>query len=71
MDVLTTKEVADRLGCSPVAVKRRCQNGQIEGAEKKGHDWLIPAKALEGLVIKSRQRKPKDAGRSECSQSPK
>jgi hypothetical protein len=62
MDLLTTKQAAERLKCSPEAVKRRCQAGLIQGAERVGRDWVVPAAALEGIVIKPRRRKGKSEG---------
>lgn len=49
--LLTAKEIANIWGVSQRRVLTLCENGRIEGAEKKGFMWLIPNDA----------QKPKDA----------
>ena len=45
MDRITAQEIADKWGVSPRYVQALCQKGRIEGAERKGRDWMIPADA--------------------------
>lgn len=47
--MLTVQEVAELEGVAATTVRRRCQAGQYEGAEKTSGDtgdWRIPASAL-------------------------
>ena len=44
-DDLTVTEFAAAAGLSRHTVKRWCQKGQLPGAYKKGHLWLIPPTA--------------------------
>lgn len=42
METITTQQLADRLGLSPVSVRRLCRDGLILDAHKgKGGVWLI------------------------------
>ena len=45
MEYLTVKEVAEKWGISGRRVNLLCNEGIIEGAEKKGLMWLIPKDA--------------------------
>ncbi len=50
MDLMTTKEMAEKWNVSARRVALLCSQGRIEGAFKKGKTWLIPDNA----------KKPKD-----------
>ena len=45
MDYLTVKEAGEKWGISARMVTYYCIDGRIEGAEKKGNLWLVPADA--------------------------
>lgn len=45
MDYLTSSEIAKIWGISSRRVTLLCNEGRVEGAEKKGLMWLIPEKA--------------------------
>lgn len=40
---MTIRETADRWGVSPRRVQLLCSEGRIDGAEKVGRIWMIPA----------------------------
>lgn len=64
MEYLTIKEAAEKWGVSGRAVTYHCVAGRIEGAEKKGNLWLIPAAASkpEDLRKYNRRRTKKEGG---------
>ncbi len=45
MEYLTVKEIDEKWGISGRRVNLLCNEGRIEGAEKKGFMWLIPKDA--------------------------
>ncbi len=45
MEYLTAAEIAQKWGISARRVTLLCNEGRIEGAEKKGLMWLIPKDA--------------------------
>jgi hypothetical protein len=62
-DMLTTREVADRLGAAESSVRMWARKGRFPGAEEKnsprGPYWLIPDTALEGFNMGKAGRPPK------------
>lgn len=40
--MITVKQVAAKLGCSPQYVRRLLGQGRIQGGVKLGRDWAIP-----------------------------
>lgn len=42
MNFVTTTEMAEKWNISRRRVNTMCCEGRIEGAELKGHTWLIP-----------------------------
>lgn len=42
MELLTTKEIAEKWGISSRRVTKLCTEGRVEGAVFKGAMWLIP-----------------------------
>jgi len=42
--MITTAQAAKILGITRTRVLQLCRAGRIEGAEKVGRDWLIPAR---------------------------
>lgn len=50
--MITTREAALLHKVSEVRIRVLCAQGRIEGAEKKGRDWLIP----QGAKIKASDR---------------
>lgn len=47
---LTVEEYAELKRTTPAAVHKRLERGQIEGAEREGRRWLIPAAAAAGTL---------------------
>jgi hypothetical protein len=61
--MLTTREVANRLGAAESSVRMWARTGRFPGAEEKdsprGSYWLIPDTALEGFSMGKAGRPPK------------
>ena len=51
MDYLSIKQTAEKWGICVRRVQTLCTEGRIEGTQRIGHQWIIPANA----------EKPKDA----------
>lgn len=51
MDYMTIKQTAEKWGICTRRIQTLCTEGRIEGAERLGYQWVIPADA----------EKPKDA----------
>lgn len=51
MDYMTIKQTAEKWGICVRRIQTLCTEGRIEGAERLGYQWVIPADA----------EKPKDA----------
>lgn len=60
MDFLTAKEVAEKWNITKRLVLKYCANGRIEGAQKFGNLWKIPANAT----------KPNDPRKTKNAQKP-
>ena len=45
MEYITVREAAQKWGISVRLVQRHCAEGRVEGAQKFGATWAIPAKA--------------------------
>lgn len=43
MELLTTKELAEKWSISRRRISKLCREGRIEGAILKGKTWLVPA----------------------------
>lgn len=56
--MLSTAEAARELGCAPGYVRVLCEHGLIQGAQKMGRDWIIPAPVvrLPGSVRELREK---------------
>ena len=52
MQLLTTREAADRLAVSDARVRQLCHAGLLAGAEKLGRDWIIPEASVRQYVAK-------------------
>jgi len=65
--MLTTKEVAERIGAAPISVRIWASEGRFPGARKETHPrgdyWLIPETDLIGFVNPGRGRPPKDTSK--------
>jgi excisionase family DNA binding protein len=59
-ELLTTTAAAARLKCSRRTMLDMAKAGEIPGAVRLGRDWLIPASALAGVVIRKAGRPPKE-----------
>lgn len=57
MEYLTVKEVAEKWGISGRRVNLLCNEGRIEGAEKKGLMWLIPENAEKPVDMRYSKNK--------------
>ena len=51
MEYLSIKQTSEKWGVCVRRVQTLCTEGRIQGAQRVGHQWIIPADAL----------KPKDA----------
>lgn len=51
MEYLSIREISEKWGICARRVQTLCAEGRIEGAQRVGHQWIIPADAP----------KPKDA----------
>lgn len=51
MDFMTIKQASEKWGICTRRVQTLCTEGRIDGAERLGHQWVIPINA----------EKPKDA----------
>ena len=62
-EMLTTREVANRLGAAESSVRMWARMGRFPGAEEKdsprGSYWLIPDTALAGFSMGKAGRPPK------------
>lgn len=45
MEYVTAREMAEKWGVSSRYVQVLCKNGRVEGAQRKGRDWVIPVNA--------------------------
>jgi hypothetical protein len=65
LKMLTTKEVAEKLGAAESSVRMWARKGRFPGAEEKesprGPYWLIPDTALEKFELRRAGRPRKDA----------
>lgn len=43
MDMITAKQAAEKWGLTPRRVQDLCKEGKIQGAERWGRSWMIPA----------------------------
>ena len=59
MDVLTTKQAADRLGVSADYIRVLIARGTLK-AVKHGRDWDIDERDLAAIKRRRRDKKPKD-----------
>lgn len=48
--LITLAEAESITGINQETLKKRCQNGQIQGAQKRGKIWFIPISTLTGKV---------------------
>ena len=60
MEYLTVKEMAEKWGISGRRVNLLCNEGRIEGAEKKGFMWLIPKDAEKPIDLRCKKRMNKE-----------
>lgn len=51
MEYLSIREISEKWGICARRVQTLCTEGRVEGAQRVGHQWIIPADAP----------KPKDA----------
>lgn len=58
MEYLTVKEIAEKWGISGRRVNLLCNEGRIEGAEKKGFMWLIPKDAEKPTDLRYNRKQP-------------
>jgi excisionase family DNA binding protein len=57
MKLLTTKEVAVRLGLSAIRVRELIRAGKIQ-AQQVGRDWVIEESALENVTVYGKAGRP-------------
>ena len=55
-ELLSTKEVAQKLGITRRRVQHLTSKGRFPGAFKKGRDWLIPQRGLDAYIAAKQKR---------------
>lgn len=59
---ITAKELAERIGVDPSAIRKRAKRKTIEGAIKEGSEfrgeWYIPIEVAEKITRSARGKKP-------------
>ena len=57
MDFMTIKQASEKWGICTRRVQTLCTEGRIDGAERLGHQWVIPinAEKAEGCQNQKRQ----------------
>ena len=63
MNYLSSMETAKAMGITVRRVQQMCKQGEISGAVKKGHSWLIPENAV--LPDSGEKKKPMPIGISD------
>lgn len=61
MDLMTTKQAAEKWGITVRRVQSLCENGKIEGAEKLADMWVLPLdanKPIDGRTLAAKRLKP-------------
>ena len=56
MNLLTTQQVAARLGIHLNNISLRCRQGKIPGAVQIGGRWLIPEEALGEIQVQPQKK---------------
>lgn len=49
-DYISVAEAAEIMQKDPSLVQKMCRAGKLDGATKKGRDWLIPRKSAENYT---------------------
>lgn len=57
MKLLTTKDVAERLGLSAIRVRELIRDGKIQ-AQQVGRDWVIEESALASVTVYGKAGRP-------------
>jgi SLT domain-containing protein len=60
MDLMTTKQAAEKWGVTVRRVQSLCEKGLIEGAEKLADMWVLPLdaeKPIDGRTLAARKSK--------------
>lgn len=58
-ELLTTTEVAERLGAGESSIRIWCAEGRFPNARHYGKMWLIPETDLDGFIKRDVGRPPK------------
>ena len=53
-EYMTVAEASEKLKCTPEHVALLSRQWKLPGAEKKGRDWFIPIKAIEGYALQGK-----------------
>ena len=57
MDFMTIKQASEKWGICTRRVQTLCTEGRIDGAERLGHQWVIPINAEKPKDAKNKIRK--------------
>jgi excisionase family DNA binding protein len=49
LELFTTEDAAELIGCNPETLRRKCRAGLIPGAVKWGREWRIPRWTMEQI----------------------
>ena len=61
MEYVSIKQISEKWGICARRVQTLCTEGRIEGAQRVGHQWIIPADAPKsGKYIKSKNENGED-----------
>lgn len=51
-EILTTQQVADKLGIAVNNINKKCREGRIPHIKKIGGRWLIPASSFPAFLVR-------------------
>ena len=57
--MISTKQVAERLGVDPSTVRRWIYSGKLAASQLGGHSWMVQEDDLEGFAPPKRGRPKK------------
>lgn len=67
MDLMTTKDAAEKWGVTVRRVQGLCERGLVEGAERLGDIWVMPKSAqkpLDGRTLEAKRMRFRAAAKT-------
>lgn len=55
MEYVSIKQISEKWGICARRVQTLCTEGRIEGAQRVGHQWIIPADAPKPNLLQQRR----------------